>query len=188
MAMADSRSSVSTRLSRRGPEALPGQRTEQGLGDELLPGRARAKTRTDGGVRVEPISMAIHHATSRDHLGTADINAKKCLARIWGLCHVEESRGVRSSAHSTHAVAAVGGLRCVDHPDDLELDARRQRVEHPSTTTEWNGRFYGFSRRDLRILTSASGPSATHSSRTRRIVCPRPVAQRWRFSPLATKA
>jgi DNA-binding NarL/FixJ family response regulator len=34
-----------------------------------------------------------------------------------------------STGSAAHAVADVGGLRCVDHPDDLQLDARRQHLE-----------------------------------------------------------
>ncbi|HEY6409984.1 MAG TPA: hypothetical protein VIY29_21210 [Ktedonobacteraceae bacterium] len=34
------------------------------------------------------------------------------------------------------AVADMGGLRRVDHPDDLQLDARRQHLEEPSATAE----------------------------------------------------
>src|SRR5580658_3931155 len=37
---------------------------------------------------------------------------------------------------ATDAVAAVCGLRRVDHPDDLQLDARRQHLEQPSADTE----------------------------------------------------
>jgi hypothetical protein len=32
---------------------------------------------------------------------------------------------------ATDAVADVGGLRCVDHPGYVQLDGRRQDVEHP---------------------------------------------------------
>lgn len=34
------------------------------------------------------------------------------------------------------AVADVGSLRRVDHPDDLQLDARRQHLEQPTATAE----------------------------------------------------
>ena len=34
-----------------------------------------------------------------------------------------------SSGSATDAVADVGGLRCVDHPHDLQLDARWQYLE-----------------------------------------------------------
>src|SRR5215212_7601515 len=37
---------------------------------------------------------------------------------------------------ATDAVADVGGLRRVDHPNDLQLDPRRQDVEQPTATTE----------------------------------------------------
>jgi len=37
---------------------------------------------------------------------------------------------------ATDAVADVGSLRCVDHPNDLQLHARRQQIEQPTTTTE----------------------------------------------------
>jgi hypothetical protein len=33
----------------------------------------------------------------------------------------------------------VGGLRCVDHSDDLQLDPRRQYVEQPAAAAEQYG-------------------------------------------------
>ena len=42
--------------------------------------------------------------------------------------------GCWSTGSATDAVADVGGLRRVDHPNDLQLDARRQRsVDLPTT-------------------------------------------------------
>ena len=40
------------------------------------------------------------------------------------------------SGSAADAVADVRGLRRVDHPHDLQLDARRQPLEQPSATTE----------------------------------------------------
>lgn len=37
---------------------------------------------------------------------------------------------------ATDAVADVCGIRCVDHPNDLQLDARRQHLELPSATAQ----------------------------------------------------
>src|SRR5579859_4727561 len=42
----------------------------------------------------------------------------------------------RSAGSATDAVADVGGLRRVDHPDDLQLDPRRQHLEQPTAATE----------------------------------------------------
>jgi hypothetical protein len=46
--------------------------------------------------------------------------------------HVAASRLTLAS----DAVADVSGLRRVDHPNDLQLDVRRQHLEEPSATTE----------------------------------------------------
>src|SRR5690242_18806650 len=44
--------------------------------------------------------------------------------------------GGGSPGSAADAVADVGGLRRVDHPDDLQLDVRRQDVEQPEPLTE----------------------------------------------------
>jgi hypothetical protein len=59
---------------------------------------------------------------------------------------------VRGSA--TDAVANVGGLRRVDHPDDLQLNARRQQLEQPTATTEQHRDLV-----DLQLV-QHTGPSA----------------------------
>src|SRR5260370_3494997 len=41
-----------------------------------------------------------------------------------------------STGLAADAIADVGGLRRVDHPDDLQLHPRRQHVEQPTATTE----------------------------------------------------
>jgi len=35
-----------------------------------------------------------------------------------------------------NAITDVGGLRRVNHPNNLQLDLRRQLVKQPTTTTE----------------------------------------------------
>ena len=42
----------------------------------------------------------------------------------------------RDPGSATDAVADVGGLRCVDHPDYVQLDGRRQDVEHPESLAQ----------------------------------------------------
>jgi hypothetical protein len=41
-----------------------------------------------------------------------------------------------SGRTATDAVVDVCGLRRVDHPNDLQLDTRRQHLEQPPATTE----------------------------------------------------
>jgi hypothetical protein len=41
-----------------------------------------------------------------------------------------------STGSATDAVAEVGGLRGVDHPNDLQLDTRHQHLKQPTATTE----------------------------------------------------
>src|SRR2546428_12939595 len=47
-----------------------------------------------------------------------------------------QPRGRWSTGSATNAVVDVCGLRRVDHPNDLQLDARRQDLELPTATTE----------------------------------------------------
>src|ERR1700733_6418875 len=42
----------------------------------------------------------------------------------------------RDPGSATDAGADVGGLRCVDHPDYVQLDGRRQDVEHPESLAQ----------------------------------------------------
>lgn len=58
------------------------------------------------------------------------------------------------------AIADVDGLRGVDHPHDLQLDARRQHLEEPTATTEEH--------RDLMNLQLVEHPSFERSLRRRR--------------------
>jgi hypothetical protein len=58
------------------------------------------------------------------------------------------------------AIADVGGLRGVDHPHDLQRDARRQHVEQSSTSAEEH--------RDLMDLQLVEHPSFERSLRRRR--------------------
>src|SRR5207248_9410428 len=57
-------------------------------------------------------------------------------------CHSTRTHGVLESkvadaaGSATDAVADVCGLRGVDHPDDLQLDARRQHLDQSAATTE----------------------------------------------------
>jgi hypothetical protein len=41
-----------------------------------------------------------------------------------------------AAGSATDAVADVGGIRRVDHPNDLQLDTRRQHLEQPTATAE----------------------------------------------------
>src|SRR5918997_3205063 len=55
------------------------------------------------------------------------------------LCYLAPAAGASvasATGLATDAVADVGGLRRVDHPDDVQLDLRRPLVEQPSATTE----------------------------------------------------
>jgi hypothetical protein len=45
-------------------------------------------------------------------------------------------RGRRSTGSATDAVMDVCGLRRVNHPNDLQLDARRQHLEQPTATAD----------------------------------------------------
>ena len=47
-----------------------------------------------------------------------------------------DQAAARSTGSAADAVADVGGLWCVDHPNDLQLDARPQHLEQPTTATE----------------------------------------------------
>src|SRR5918994_2693469 len=59
-------------------------------------------------------------------------------ARAYASAHLAppQARGCRSTGSATDAVADMGGLRGVDHPDDLQFDPRRQDVEQPTTTAK----------------------------------------------------
>jgi hypothetical protein len=46
------------------------------------------------------------------------------------------ARHAEPPGSATDAVTDVGGLRCVDHPDDLQLDTRPQQLEQPVATAE----------------------------------------------------
>ena len=50
-----------------------------------------------------------------------------------------QPKGRWSTGSPADAVADVCGLRCVEHPDDLQLDARRQHLEQPTSTTKQHG-------------------------------------------------
>jgi hypothetical protein len=41
-----------------------------------------------------------------------------------------------STGSASNAIADVGGLRRVDHSNDLQLDPRRQHLKQPAATTE----------------------------------------------------
>jgi hypothetical protein len=72
-----------------------------------------------------------------DSAGARRPGACSCLgASAWRPMEVLPPRGRWSTGSATHAVADVGGLRCVDHPYDLQLDQRRQDVEQPSCNAD----------------------------------------------------
>src|SRR4051812_10471853 len=63
----------------------------------------------------------------------------------------------RVAGSATDAVANVGGLGCVDHPKDRQLDTRRQHLEQPAATTEQH--------RDLVDLHLVQHPGLEHPLR-----------------------
>ncbi len=92
-----------------------------------------------------------------------------------------QPRGRWSTCSATDAVADVCGLRRVDHPNDLQLDARRQHLEQPTATTEQHRDLV-----DLQLVT-APRPRAPAAPCTRQALArcglrlrPSPVPSRWR--------
>jgi hypothetical protein len=65
----------------------------------------------------------------------ATSRTSRCIS--WAPATTRPSR--LSTGSATHAVADVGRLRRVDHPNDLQLDARRQLLEQPTSATEEHG-------------------------------------------------
>src|ERR1022692_2184652 len=72
---------------------------------------------------------------------------------------------------ATDAVTDVGGLRCVDHPDDLQLDTRRQQLEQPVATAEQHRDLV-----DLQLVQHAGLESALRRVRTKHRHVPDPAA------------
>ncbi len=73
--------------------------------------------------------------------------------------------GLSSSPPPPNLVVDVGGLRRVDHPNDLQLDVRRQHLEQPAATAEQH--------RDLVVVTAPVvddlGGPPSHEDRAGRV-------------------
>src|SRR5262245_60508178 len=63
------------------------------------------------------------------------VSSAASLKSSSGLAGVPPS-GSWSAGSAADAVADVGGLGRVDHPNNLQLDARRQHLEQPTASTE----------------------------------------------------
>src|SRR5207237_3228666 len=94
----------------------------------------------DAGLRIRvPVSSS---PLVVDDPVDADERRVDDLSHCGAPCHSTRTHGVLESkvadaaGSATDAVADVCGLRGVDHPDDLQLDARRQHLDQSAATTE----------------------------------------------------
>ena len=125
------RSAVRHLTERARPIAEP--RRDTSSHDATISKRLHPGTRTSPSARPNlsspPPGTRVNQRTSLTHIPHRAPPYQCATATAWGF-----SRPRWSTGSATDAVADVGGLRRVDHPNDLQLDQRRQHVEQPAAT------------------------------------------------------